>query len=374
MTRWMLPGLLCALPTLAWGAPEPFANLADHPGAQGLVLSGQLFTGYEANLPDTDARFTEFVLERAELGARYGDAMAGMELRVEAVRALSPGSLGGVDGDSLVLRLRRAWGHVGFDTGPVAWTMAGGLVPDPWIAGVESQYHLRGTGPLVAERGGFFNHSDLGALLVAQSWRGRATVVFSVTNGEGRNEREQNDGKDLGVYAQLELLELEVFDAPLVVALHGVYRNGSVGISRVKNDRAGAAMTLNHGLYGLGAAAQAADGYLGRSEQSATGIDVWADARLWPTWLGVMAHWSSLSVAPEAADDASRQRLTAGVFADLGAWTGRLDRLRLYALYGRDTATDEGAPLPGVPSAYDAHRLMLRLEVRARTPAVGHSF
>ncbi|MCA9548323.1 MAG: hypothetical protein KC613_28160, partial [Myxococcales bacterium] len=266
-----------------------------------------------------------------------------------------------VDGDSLVFRARRAWGHLRTDAGPVALLFGAGLIPDLWINALEQHFHQRGAAPLLTERGQFFNHSDLGALALLNTWDDRLELALWVTNGEGRSEREQNTGKDLSLRLSVTPLRLPVHGAPLDVRAHGLYRQGSQGVGKARNDRVAAALTVGHTHYGLGAALYLADGYDGRSEQKARGLDLWADARLYPDWLGAMAHLTQLTVDPDDTA-ATTTRLSTGLFADLARPVPGLGRLRLYALYERDTVDAAAAPFPGIPEAANAQRVVLKLE------------
>jgi hypothetical protein len=353
--------------TPAAAALDPFPGVEPdgprHQPGSGLTLDAQLFAGYHASFFADDQTFNAFVLDRAELGTAWrGRDEVGAELRLEAVRSAGEGSLLGVDGDSLVLRVKRAWAFWGADL-PAGLTLRldGGLVPEPLITEVERTYALRGLAPLLAESGGLFDTSDLGAVLHLTAWDARLRLALSATNGEGRNAREQNEGKTIG--ATLGLTALRT-DAGLDLVLFGVYRDGSVGVGRARDDRFGGGFALRHPDAGLGALFLAADGYAGDSDRRAQGIEAWADARLLWDALGVAVRFERLTFEPGDDAEASRQRVTGALFGDIDAWAAGLQRFRVYLAYENDGADEGASPFPGVPEVADAHRVLLRVEAR----------
>ncbi len=364
--------LVAAIPATAM--PDPFPGLPGDraPAAEvwgrptrpgSLDLDAQIFAGYHATFLADDQTANAFVLDRAELGAAWRSPdLVGAELRTEAVRAAGPNRALGVDGDPLVLRVRRAWAYAGVALGPVDLRFDAGLVADPWIGGLEAAYPLRGLAPLLAESGGLFDTSDLGAIANIAAWQDRLQLALAVTNGEGRSQREQNEGKSFT--ARLGVTAVRT-DAGLEVTLHAVYRDGSVGVGEARDDRYGAGLTLTHPDATLGATFAYADGYAGDSDRKALGVEGWADARLLWDALGVAARYERLAFEPGQGAEASRQRVSAGVFGDLDGVAHGLRRLRLYLVYEADTADEGASPFPGVAEAGDAHRVLLQLEARA---------
>ncbi len=315
----------------------------------------QLFTGYRLDAPAEADLYDEYFLDRAEVGLSLG-ADAGAELRLEAVRAISRQSLVGVDGDSLVVRVKRAWAWYALAAGPLTVQLDGGLVPDPWVEGLERAYPLRGLSPLLVESGGFFDTSDLGLRLGLRTWEDRVRVGGAVLNGEGRNERERNAGKNITATLSVTPLRVDAGNAPLSLSLHGVYRSGSVGVGAARDDRLGGALTLDHRDYGVGGAWVAAQGWDGYATRDADGIEAWLYAAPLVPWPGVVGRFGRLTVEGEVAE-----RLSAGLYQDVGRWVPALERLRLYVVYERETA-DEGL-VAGPTEAAEVQRLLVKVEV-----------
>lgn len=362
---WGLAALCAALAACAERRPDPFPGADDRAV---LAIDGEVFTGYGYQTRTRGAGEAEatnaFFIDRAELGVGYAaESGLGAELRLEAVRTAAEGSYIGVDGNSLVMRVRRARGFYSGELGPVGIDVELGLLTDPWLAALLPRFHLRATGALLAEQFSLFDANELGAVLGLRFWGDRVTLALGVTNGEGRAETELNTDKTFTGRLTLELPVARVAGEPLNVGLHGVARVGSTGVDPepARSDRLGGALTIDHPDYGLGAMYLRAMGIEGRGDEDGEAIEVWADARLVAEWLGVAVRWSQLGRRPAGGDVAARQRLTAGLFGDLNALLPGLSRTRLYLLYD-DEQVDAGAgPVPGVSEQTTGVRLVLEV-------------
>ncbi|MFN3200820.1 MAG: hypothetical protein ACE366_20645 [Bradymonadia bacterium] len=344
---------------------EPFPSALPPQGRQ-LQLDTELFAGYAMDeVPDGET-FDEFFLERAQVGVRgRWTPELGAELRLEAVRAATPDSVVGVDGDSLVMRVKRA---------RVSWQLVllgaqfrveGGLAPDIWIETLERAYRLRGVASTLVQRGGFSDQADLGVIVGAQLFSGKLRLMASLTNGEGRNEREQNSGKNATVVASVKALTGRLWGGPLDVSLHGMYRSGSRGVGLARDDRLGGAVTVLHPRVGLGVAYTAADGYAGRATLEATALESWLEVVVSPRLLGLFGRFDQWDpAAQDAALDATRNRITGGVFTHVAGSTTTLERVRLYVFVQQDAFGTDAGPVPGVGDAGEFTRYGVSVEVR----------
>lgn len=247
---------------------------------EGVTLSGELFT--HLRVIDTGAqRLSSFELSRAEVGAQSAEAARwAWELRLESLRSAGEASLIGVDGDSLVMRVKRAWGAYRLEGESWSLVTRVGLIPDLWHLRVMSAFPLRSVGPSQGEREGLQEASDLGA-----SWTLSAhkqALFMSVTNGEGRRYTEQNTGKDLLFGVQLS--------APLFAHrgyLSFAYRDGSLGPASGRNHRLYSLLSWRGARVNLGGAGTYAWGYRSRPSREVLGLQAWALGWLSPERLGL---------------------------------------------------------------------------------------
>ncbi len=337
--------------------PEPLI-----PGPQ---IEFQTFAGYDYYTAGDG--FGEFELGRAELGlAGAHPAPLGYELRLEAIRAAGRESVTGVDGDSLVLRVKRAWGSAGAELFGVRGDLRLGLIADPWVEAAESGYPLRDLSAMSAERRRFFDAADLGIGAVVSAFDERLFVRMALTNGEGRNEIEQNEGKSSTFALSSEVLRFEVLGERGVLALHAGYRNGSRGLGDAREERFALALTFAHPRFSAGAEYVRAMGIDARPDREADALGGWATGYAWPRWLGFAARHDHDRLDLDA-DGATRDRLTAAVFVELAGpmKTPDLERFRVYAGAERVNASQSGAALPGAPEASDPDRFFLTLSFNA---------
>jgi hypothetical protein len=367
--------LALAAPASALASPRPLPNAVRALGACversvaqggapgfGMGVFGQVFSRLDRRFVEGDD-FLEFALTRAELGtcATY-HGIGGFVLNVEAVRSAGPESLLGINGDSLILRAKHAFGFSRMTLGPGELTAQFGLVPDPWTQTLEGRYDLRGVAPTLSERAFFFDTSDLGATLEYTVLDGRLGLRFAYLNGEGRNQIEQNSGKNLNIVLSGRPLELDLA-GPLQVDLHFGYRDGSLGTGRSRNHRLFGAMTVLHPRVKGGLEWSEAFGYLGRGEVNARLVGAWASGTILDPFLGLYARFDHLNQAT-GVSGATANRFEIGLYSDA---LGQTDpstpfRMRAYLGYANESFGDSAGPLPGVPTAADGHTITIGIE------------
>ncbi|MFV8753229.1 hypothetical protein ACNOYE_21995 [Nannocystaceae bacterium ST9] len=343
-----------------------------------LMLGADLITGYRwSRVGDEGAG--EFTLDRAELGSelvwqpiRWLDA--GARVRLEALRSAGPDSLQGIDGNALVVRAWQAFGHVAGHFGPIDVGVRAGLVPERWIEQVEKGYDQRGLGSLGSERRQLFDTADLGVSLTISGWRSLVDLDVAIVNGEGRSQREQNPGKNTTLILSVRPLRLPHRAGPIELALHGVYRDGSLGPASTRSHRAGGATSLRSPWVFAGVEYVRAFGYLDRGDVQADVISAWTTARLAP-WgprhfdpERRFAPWAGLVLGVQHARldvslvDAAIDTVSAGLFAELFPTIERnTRRVRLYVAYQWEGFGALAGSLPGAPEAQTTHRVLVTL-------------
>lgn len=256
-------------------------------------LSGEIFSNYRYT-DSQSQRFSSFDLERAEIGFQSpASSTWGGELRIESVRSAGENSLQGIDGDSLVFRLKRAWGYGSIKEKNWSLHTQFGLIPDPWHLVVMNLFPLRALGPSQGEREGLQDTSDLGFSLNFELYQHK--LFMSLTNGEGRRYLEQNKGKNLLLGAQFQLL---LSTGRLWVT--SAYRDGSTGPSSGRDHRLYFASEWRSKRVSLGLIGSRAWGLKNRSALSAMAIQTWGAAWLIPRWLGVYLNGEYIEYQREA--------------------------------------------------------------------------
>ena len=268
--------------------PEP------RPALSQMETSGEVFGGFRyADSPSQS--FNEFNLERVELGLQsQTHARWGGELRVEGIRSAGPNSLIGVDGDSLVTRVKRAWGYGSQRWGQ--WSLHGriGLIPDSWHEVVMNAYPLRALGPSQGEREGFQDTSDLGGALYL-GW-GHQRIFFNLTNGEGRRYQEQNKGKNILTGIALSTaLSSEQSRLHLSIA----YRDGSRGPGSGRDHRLYGATWWAHSRFNVGLKGARAWGLLNRPSLLADSVQGWTAVWLVPRKISLLLSGEWLKYSPQ---------------------------------------------------------------------------
>ncbi len=230
-----------------------------------------------------DARRSEAALSRAEVGLQVGfasnanaTAHALGELRLEAIRSTTPQSGFGVDGDSLVLRVKRARVFGQWHIARATLQAEVGLVADPWMQGLDADPGLRPLLPSVSERDLYQWSSDLGAVVSGQLGPVRATLA--VVNGEGRNFAERNTGKNTTGMIDATLPLGKIAQQPARLWLAAMGRDGSYGPGAARDHRFGAASMLVTSIGSAGIEVVRGLGVAGRGD-----VTAWASA----AWLHV---------------------------------------------------------------------------------------
>lgn len=291
------------------------------------------------------ADVTEVRLDRGEVGVRVGITPAtAAELRLEAIRSAGEGGTLGVDGDSLVARVKVAQVGGTIDAGPVRIDGALGLVRDPWIASLESADPLLPLSRTASERLLDWPTSDLAVEVRASL--GPARLVLSLGNGEGLRYPERNTGKT--TTAVLEVVPVHTKALRLVLA--GVARDGSVGAASVRDRRAGGGATIATPFARAGIEAVRAWGLADRGDVTGTVLAGWADATPIP-WLSLAARGATLQI------QGGRSSSFGGALA-VTPWPSPRGDLRLWLAIDRQTTSGTASPVPGAATG-DATVFML---------------
>lgn len=214
------------------GSPQPTSSGT---GPLSLRAGIEVFSQYALRLTNTDAGgaewFHAFEVPRAHasLSGRYGDARA--RVVFEAVRSASEGALLGVAGDSLVLRVREAWG--GYHRGDWLEVQAG-VVPTLSVPVIEGAWRLRAVGATPLELTGLSSPADLGATVRVRLPGGFGVVGLGAYNGDGYAQRELNRGKNVEAALTFHPWPHGALEALTVFAS---YVNGSSGTGLARADR-----------------------------------------------------------------------------------------------------------------------------------------
>jgi len=175
--------------------------------------------------------FHSFELPRAH-GAIEGEwEHARGRLLLEAVRSASEGSLVGVSGDSLVLRLREAYGAYR----PIEMLeVSAGVVPTLTIPELDGTWMMRAVAPSALEASGLAAPADLGVKVRSELPARFGWLAVAAYNGEGYTSRELNRGKTVeGAF--------EVHPLPrgplLPLGVFASYTGGSTGTVSARADR-----------------------------------------------------------------------------------------------------------------------------------------
>lgn len=334
-------------------------------------LMVRLFAGYfQSWLGEGEAaqQFGEFDMREFQLGLRANwKEMVGAVFRIEVIRSADPQSLFGIDGDSYIFRVQQAWAYGRIGIWKLSFELRAGLIREPWIELVQQGYSIREMGPLQSQSAEFFAPAELGASIGIKGWDGLVELRYALTNGEGLNQTEQNNGKNSMLSLSFRPLRMALFGRPSVLALHVAYRDGSLGAGLARNHRIAGALTFAMPGYNLGAEYVVGLGWRGAGEITADSLSIWLQADLYKQWIGVLGRFDRLNTNFEV-DDAVRTRISAGVYSDLlrmSLWKTK-QRFRLFVLYQYDSRGANSGPFPGIPAALTNHQLMFVLAVNAR--------
>jgi hypothetical protein len=309
-----------------------------------------------------DASQSAFNLDRAELGATITyDQNVGAELRLDSFRAAGEQSLLAVQGDPLLIGVKRAWGWADHDLGDSGVKLGGrlGMIPDPWISAVEPDYALLPLSLTEAEAAGLIVSSDLGGGITAQ-YGDQVFAQVAITNGEGRNQIEQNTGKDTNAVVSVTAATLDIDGSPVALRVHLGGREGSVGTARVRSHRLEGAVTLAGLDHGAGVEAIKAYGVGDRGDEVSTATAGWVRGRIVDR-LGFAARVAWLDPDGGVANDAETSAIGA-LYYDLVP--PALDhRARVYAAGFVRRYGTAAPPLPGGAAAANASGVSLILEL-----------
>jgi hypothetical protein len=332
--------LVLAAPASGDDAPPP----GPVPQVPRLALDLEIFAA-ERIVRRTGPDLTELRVDRAEAGAGIAlGPRASAGLRLEAVRSAGEGGALGVDGDSLVVRIKRAQLAGDYALGGVRLDGAIGVVADPWIGWLDDGYSLRPLSATASERLLDWSTSDL-AVRIGAGY-GPVHLAATIGNGEGLRYPERNDGQTTtGV---LDVVALDRRDARLAIAAMG--RDGSIGPARVRDRRLGGGFAFASPWVRAGGEIVRAWGIGERGELVGTVLGGWAEATIIDHLL-VGARGATVGYVGGRAS-------TFGGAIAVEPWHEHDARLRLWLAVDRTTASGTGAPLPGA-DAGEATTIML---------------
>lgn len=244
------------------GRAAPPTEAATH--AEGPIRAGfEIFAQYKySNLKAQDGTtswFHAFDVPRVHAALEAGSKRLRGRVLVEATRSAAEGALIGVAGDSLVLRVREAYGAVR----PIeALELSAGVVPTLTIPELDGTWMMRAVAPSALEASGFASPADLGARARFDFPKQYGYVAAAVYNGEGYTSRELNRGKSFEGAVEVHPLAT---GALLPLGVFGSYVAGSMGTALARADRAtgglvwqgervraGAYVTWAHGVRQVG--------------------------------------------------------------------------------------------------------------------------
>jgi hypothetical protein len=345
-----------------------------------VTLDLELFThGIEARA--SGGRRSEFTVSRAELGVGIGLARhTNAELRIETLRSASPQSGFGIDGDSLVLRVKRAHVHTARALGRVTLHADAGLIADPWINNLDERAALR---PITASASETYLFGATGELGVAGAATiGPARLLVAFGNGEGRNFGERNNGKNTTALLDATFALGQLHDVPMLLWLAAMARDGSLGPAAARYHRFGTAATFTTGIGALGLEAVRGLGVAGRGDVTATSGAAWVQASILPR-LAIAGRFAQARFAVDNTESTGRtQSVMAAVSTTLlsaragtsgsrdPAATCNAAGLRAWLSAERRTATGIASSLAGT-DAQTATIFMLTLSACASVPVAG---
>jgi len=339
--------IACVAPTVAHADDE--FPLAPNPR---LALELQLFTDADW-IHQTGTDVTQFRLDRGEVGAAIGFANHfGAELRLESIRSAEDGGELGVDGDSIVVSVKRAQVYGAADAGDVHLRAAVGITPDPWITALETDDPLLPLSLTASERLLGWNVSDLAALGSVAYGPVRLNVSFG--NGEGLDYPERNNGKT--TTAVLEGVPVDVAGARLRVMVLG--KDGSIGPALVRDRRLGAAATFTSPYASAGTEVVRAYGIGDDGDLVGWVYAGWLEGR-------PIDHLALAARASGIRYDGGGSYTSVGGAVAVEPWReGARGSLRVWLALDRTHASGPAAPLPGAEPG-DAVTVLLIASVTA---------
>ncbi|MDX2013887.1 MAG: hypothetical protein SFW67_27065 [Myxococcaceae bacterium] len=231
------------------------------------------FGEFQARFPRDAAPNNTFTVPRVQLGVQADWRGASGRVLLEGVYATQGGALIGVAGDSVVVRIREAWGGY-------RWRFLEaqlGLIPTLVVPEVERAFLHRELSPDGLEAYRVKAPADFGGLLRGHLPAGYGWVGVSVTNGEGYTSRELNTGKNVELAAAVHPLPRGVLE-PLTVL--GFAMVGTSGPSSARANRFGGGALWQGKTLGLGVTAASVQGWLDDGSRQALLVQGFARAEL----------------------------------------------------------------------------------------------
>lgn len=304
------------------------------------------FGEYAARFPTAGPGANAFSIPRVQLGLDGSWYDASARVLLEGAYATTGGALIGISGDSVVVRMREAWGGYRFKFLEARF----GLVPTLAIPELERGFRFRELTPDGLENTRLLAPADFGATLKATLPMGFGFVGAAVTNGEGYTSRELNDGKNVEITALIRPLALTRFPNLEVLALASF---GTSGLPAIPTTRIGGGVQWSSLRLGLGATAFYARGLLLDPSREGMLVQGFVRGTLFDhLLLTARAQYFNRSLAGKDA-----------VFEALAGVGGQVAFLEAFVAYVRTvTLFDARAALPGV----DGNEV--RVVIRARWP------
>ncbi len=325
---------------------------------QNLKLSseGYIDAGFDYHITD-EKNTNEFFLKRAELSfkASYLSYFGG-KITFEAVRSGTAASNSGIDGNSILLRVKNAYGFLNKDFSFVNIEAKAGIIPEPYIASIESIYEYDGLKKSFAEKSEIYVTSDAGVSAAVSFFDKRISLTLMLSNGEGYNEIERNNGKNLSLMISSIPLKTE----NNLIMLSGNYRNGSIGFDSAKNSAFSGMIGWKMRTYNIntGIEYSMADGFGGISERKIHALGIWAGGDIWKDCIGIFSRYDSI-LDDSAWHNAGMKEITAAFYVDIMKIEESI--LRLYLSYSKIDAEENYGTLPGGGNIFDEDRISVNL-------------
>lgn len=214
------------------------------------------FAEYGARWPSDGPAANTFSVPRVHAGVEAAWKGATARVLLEGVYSTQGGALVGVAGDSVVVRLREAWGGY-------RWRFLEaklGMVRTLLVPELERAFRFRELTPTALESNRILAPADLGGVLLGHLPADYGWVGVSVTNGEGYASRELNPGKNVELVAAVHPLPSGRF---WPVTLVGTAVFGSTGVVESATQRFGGAALWSGRKLGVSLSGFAVNGYLG---------------------------------------------------------------------------------------------------------------